>query len=192
MFDKLMEKAPTGHLCIHKGSGDLHYVFFYQGKLLGAYNIEKQWSPVDISTIWEDAIHLDYYLSGETESLLSTTMAKRLSDDFRRFISIWNDLIEGIAKKLGKKPVEKSLQRNFGGLDLYTLEEMRLQLAGEGNQSVHEALRTFKQRAPDLLKEMETIVGRHWLAEQLRAFRERNDDMIERLSMIEVFSQKGG
>jgi hypothetical protein len=39
---------------------------------------------------------------------------------------------------------------------------------------------------------MEVIVGRHWLNDQLQEFREKNGDVIERLSLIEVFSKKGG
>ena len=130
MLNKLMEKNPTGHLCIHKENGDRHYCFFFQGKPLGVYDIEKQWSPVDISTIWEDAKHVDYYLSGKIESVASTAVSIRSSEDFLKFIPLWNDLIEGIAKKLGKKLVEKSLQRNFGGLDFYALEGIRLQSVG--------------------------------------------------------------
>jgi hypothetical protein len=192
MLNKLMEKNPTGHLCIHKENGDRHYCFFFQGKPLGVYDIEKQWSPVDISTIWEDAKHVDYYLSGKIESVVSTAVSIRSSEDFLKLIPLWNDLIGGIAKKLGKKPVQKSLQRNFGGLDFYALEGIRLHLSGERNQGVHDAVEAFKERAPDSLKEMETIVGSHWLHEQLQAFGKRNADIIERLSLIEVFSQKGG
>jgi hypothetical protein len=192
MLNKLMEKNPTGHLCIHKENGDRHYCFFFQGKPLGVYDIEKQWSPVDISTIWEDAKHVDYYLSGKIESVVSTAVSIRSSEDFLKLIPLWNDLIGGIAKKLGKKPVQKSLQRNFGGLDFYALEGIRLHLPGERNQGVHDAVEAFKERAPDFLKEMETIVGSRWLHEQLQAFGKRNADIIERLSLIEVFSQKGG
>ncbi|OGP55140.1 MAG: hypothetical protein A2Y65_11070 [Deltaproteobacteria bacterium RBG_13_52_11] len=192
MLNKLMEKNPTGHLCIHKENGDRHYIFFFQGKPLGTYDIEKHWSPVDISTIWENAKHVDYYLSGKIESFVSTAVTTRMSEDLLKLIPLWDDLIEGIAKKLGKKLVEKSLHRNFGGLDFYALEGISLKLVGERNQDAYDALEAFKTRAPNFLKEMETIIGSHWLNERLQAFKERNGNIIGRLSLIEVFSQKGG
>mgnify|MGYP000013980919 CR=1 FL=1 len=192
MLGKLMEKNPTGHLCIHKGNGDRRYCFFFQGTPFGVYDLEKHWSPVDISTMWEDAQHVDYYLSGKIESFASTAGSMRSSTDFKDFLSPWNDLIEAIAKKLGKKPVEKSLQKSFGGSASYLAEGIKLQLTGEGNQSANDALKVFRERAVDFLKEMEVIVGRHWLNDQLQEFREKNGDVIERLSLIEVFSKKGG
>jgi hypothetical protein len=192
MLGKLMEKNPTGHLCIHKGKGDRQYCFFFQGTPLGVYDLEKHWSPVDISAMWEDAQQVDYYLSGRIESFASTAATMRSSKEFGPFLALWSDLVEGIAKKLGKKPVEKSLQKNFGGLTSYLVEGIRLQLAHEGNQGAADALKLFRQRAIDFLKEMEVIVGRHWLNDQLQEFRERNGNVIERLSLTEVFSKKGG
>jgi hypothetical protein len=192
MLNKLQRKHPTGHLCIHKENGDRHYFFFFQGKPLGGYDIEKHWQPVDISSMWEGAKYIDYYLSGKIESFASTASAMRLSEDFRNFIPLWDNLIEGIAKKLGKKPIEKSLQRHFGGLDCYTHEGIGLYLSGENEQAVHDAWEAFKERAPDFLKEMETIIGSHWLDKHLQEFHQRNGDIIERLYLIKVFSRKGG
>jgi hypothetical protein len=191
MLNKLMEKNPTGHLCIYKKNGDRHYIFFFQGKPLGAYDVEKQWSAVNISSVWEEAEHVDYYLAGQIESVVSPVVTTPSSEDLLKFIPLWNELIEKIAKKVGKKPVEKSLQRNFGGLDPYTMQGMGLQVSGERNQGVHDALEAFKERAPDFLKEMETIIGSRWLNEQLQAFRQRNGDVVEQLSLIEVFARKG-
>jgi CheY-like chemotaxis protein len=192
VLSKLMEKNPTGHLCIHKANGDRHYFFFSQGTPLGVYDLTKHWRPVGISTIWDDTQHVDYYLSGKIESFASTAVAMRSSEEFGEFIALWNDLVEGIAKKLGKKPVEKSLQRSFGGLAFYLVEGTRLQLAGEGNQSAYDALKVFRQRAPDFLKEMVIIVGRHWLNSKLQEFRQRHGDVIKRLSLIEVFAEQRG
>jgi len=192
MLGKLMEKNPTGHLCIHKGKGDRHYCFFFQGAPLGVYDLERHWSPVDISTMWEDAQQVDYYLSGKIESFASTAATTLSSKDFGEFLAVWNDLVEGIAKKLGKKPVEKSLKKTFGDLPFYRVEGIRLQLAGGGSQGAADALRVFRGKAPDVLKEMEVIVGRHWLNDQLQEFFERNGDVIARLSLIELFSKKGG
>jgi hypothetical protein len=192
MLGKLMEKNPTGHLCIHKGNGDRHYCFFFQGTPLGVYDLEKHWSPVDISTIWDDAQHVDYYLSGKIESFASTAVAMRSSEDFGKFLSPWNDLVEGIAKKVGRKPVEKSLQKSFGGRASYRVEGIKLQLAGEGNQGANDALKIFRERTIDFLKGLEDIVGSRWLNDQLQEFREKNGDIIERLSLIELFSKKGG
>jgi hypothetical protein len=67
-----------------------------------------------------------------------------------------------------------------------------LHLSGEGERGVYDALEVFKKKVPEFLKEMEIIVGSHWLNERLQAFQERNADMIERLSLIEVFSRKRG
>jgi hypothetical protein len=192
MLGKLMEKNPTGHLCIHKGKGDRHYCFFFQGAPLGVYDLERHWSPVDISTMWEDAQQVDYYLSGKIESFASTAATTRSSKDFGEFLALWNDLVERIAKKLGKKPVEKSLQKSFGELAFYRVEGIRLQLAHEENQVVAADLKLFSQMALDLLKEMEGIVGRSWLDSQFQEFREKNGDVIERLSLTQVFSKKGG
>jgi hypothetical protein len=192
MLGKLMEKNPTGHLCIHKGKGDRHYCFFFQGAPLGVYDLERHWSPVDISTMWEDAQQVDYYLSGKIESLASTAAPMRPSTDFKDFLSPWNDLVEVIAKKLGKKPVEKSLRKSFGELAFYRVEGTRLQLAHEENQVVAADVKLFSQMAFDFLKEMGVIVGRHWLDVQLQEFREKNGDVIERLSLTELFSKKGG
>jgi CheY-like chemotaxis protein len=192
MLNKLMEKNPTGHLCIHKENGDLHYFFFFQGTPLGIYDLEKHWKPVNISTLWENTQHVDYYLSGKIESFASTAVAMRSSDDFVGFISLWNYLVEAIAKKLGKKPVEKSLQKNFGGLAFYLVEGIRLQLSGEGNHNTYDALQVFNERIPVFLNEMTTIVGRHWLNEHLQEFKRRHDDIIQKLSLSEVFAEKKG
>jgi len=188
MLDKLMDKNSTGHLCIHKENGDQLYCFFFQGIPLGVYDIEKHWSPVDIATIWDDAQHVDYYLSGKIESFLSKVVTVGSAKDFREFISSWNGLIEGIAKKLGKKPVGKSLQKSFGGMDVYALEGTTLQLADEGTQSVNAAVTVFRERVPGFLKEMEMIVGSHWLNGQLQEFRERNGDIIGKFALNEVLS----
>ena len=192
MLDKLMEKSPTGHLCIHKAKGDRHYCFFFQGRPLGVYDLEKHWSPVDISTMWDDAQHVDYYHSGKIESFTSTAAPMRSSKEFGEFLSLWNDLVEGIAKKLGKKPVEKSLHKNFGEVASYLIEGTTLHLAHEENQVTAFDLKLFSQMALALLKEMEVIVGRHWLDNQLQEFREKNGDVIGRLSLTEVFAQRGG
>lgn len=188
MLDKLTEKNPTGHLCIRKENGDRHYCFFFQGVPLGIYDIEKQWSPVDPDTIWEGAQHVDYYLSGTIESFLSQAVTVVTVKDVRDFISSWNDFIEGIAKKLGKKPVEKSLQKGFGGMDVYALEGSRLLLVGGTEQNVDAAVTAFREKVPGFLKEMEVIVGSHWLNGHLQAFRERHGDIIEQVSLTEVFS----
>lgn len=192
MLSKLMEKNPTGHLCIHKENGDLHYFFFFQGTPLGVYDLEKHWRLVNISTMWEDTLHVDYYLSGKIESFASTAVAMRSSEDFVGFISLWNELVGGIAKKLGKKPVEKSLKKNFAELPFFLVEGTRLRLAGEGNQSTYDALKVFREKVPFFLKEMVIIVGRHWLNEHLQEFRQGHSDIIARLSLIEVFSELQG
>jgi hypothetical protein len=192
MLGKLMEKTPTGHLCIHKGNGESLYCFFFQGTPLGVYDLEKHWSPVDISMMWEDAQQVDYFLSGQIESVASTAVPMRSSTDFKDFLSPWNDLVEGIAKKLGKKPVEKSLRKIFGGLAAYRVEGTTVHLADEVNQGVNDALKAFSKEAIEFLKEMEVIVGRHWLNDQLQEFHEKNGDVIERLSLTAVFSKKGG
>jgi DNA-binding response OmpR family regulator len=192
MLSKLMEKNPTGHLCIHKENGDLHYFFFFQGTPLGVYDLEKHWRLVNISTMWEDTLHVDYYLSGKIESFASTAVAMRSSEDFVGFISLWNELVGGIAKKLGKKPVEKSLKKNFAELPFFLVEGTRLRLAGEGNQSTYDALKVFREKVPFFLKEMVIIVGRHWLNEHLQEFRQGHSDIIARLSLIEVFSELHG
>ncbi|MCJ7664548.1 MAG: response regulator [Desulfobacterales bacterium] len=192
ILSKLMEKNPTGHLCIHNENGDRHYFFFFQGTPLGAYDLENHWRPVDISTIWDETRQVDYFLSGKIESFASTAVAMRSSEGFGKFIALWNDLVEGIAKKLGKKPVEKSLQKSFGGLAFYLVEGIKLHLIDGENQSAYDALKIFRERVPGFLKEMVIIVGRHWLNNQLQEFRERNDDIIARLSLIEVFSEQRG
>jgi hypothetical protein len=192
MLGKLMEKNPTGHLCIHKGNGDRHYCFFFHGTPLGLYDVERHWSPMDISSMWEDAQHVDYYLSGRIASYASTAATMRSSKDFGDFLALWNDLIEAIAKKVGRKPVEKTLQKNFGELTFYRVGGTRLQLAHEESQVAAADLKLFSQGALALLKEMEVILGRRWLDSQLQEFRERNGDVIEKLSLTEVFSKKGG
>ena len=192
MLNKLMEKSPTGHLCILKENGDQLYCFFFQGKPLGIYDIENHWQPVDISIMWEGAKQVDYYLSAEMESFLAKAKEMSSSDDFRQFIPLWNNLVEIIAKRLGKKPVEKSLQKKFAGLDNYALEGIRLQLVGEISSSGYDALETFKLKVPEFLKEMEIIIGSHWLNDQLLAFQEKNSAIISRLTLTELFPQKGG
>jgi hypothetical protein len=192
MLNKLMEKNPTGHLCIHKEQGDRHYCFFSQGTPLGVYEIEQHWKPVDISTLWEGAKQVDYYLSAEIESFLSKAEEISSSEDFKEFIVLWNDLVAGLAKKMGKKPVEKSLQKKFGRWGVYALQGIRLQPASEHVSSGYDALETFKLNVPGFLKEMETLSGSHWLIKQLQAFQEKNGDIIARLSLNEVFSRKGG
>jgi DNA-binding response OmpR family regulator len=192
MLDKLMEKNPTGHLCIHKEKGDRHYVFFSKGKSLGAYNIDEHWMPVDIAAIWEGAHQVDYYLSGTIESFLAAAAPMDSLNDFQKFMAAWNGLLEIIAKKLGKKPVEKSLQKIFKGLALYATDGIRLLLLNATSQNVHDALAAFKQKVPGFLREMEVIVGSHWLNEQLQGFQEKHHDLINQFAMIEVFTRKGG
>jgi hypothetical protein len=192
MLNKLMEKKPTGHLCVHKEQGDKNYCFFFQGVPLGVYNIDNHWTPVDISAMWEDAKQVDYYLSGRIEPFISNAAAIRSVEDFKQFIPLWNKLVEGIAKKVGKKPVEKSMQKNFGELTFFVPEGTTLQTIGMTNSNAPEALKVFKKRALAFLREMETIVGRHWLEEQLQDFQEKNSAIMERLSLIGLFLQKGG
>jgi len=192
MLDKITEKNPTGHLCIHKKKGNRHYCFFFQGAPLGIYDIEKHWSSVDPATLWDDAQQVDYYLSGTIESYRATAATVGSEEDFRKFISLWNGLIEGIAKKLGKKPVEKALQKGFGGMDVYALEGPRLQVVAWTELDVDAAVAAFIEKIPPFLKEMKVIVGNHWLNGQLQKFRERNGDIIEKLSLTELFSTKGG
>lgn len=191
MLDKLMDKNSTGHLCIHKENGDRLYCFFFQGVPLGVYDIEKHWSPVDPATLWDDATQVDYYLSGTLESFIAQAVTMGSTQDFNEFISSWNDLIKGIVKKLGKKPVGKSLQKCFGGMEVYALEGTTLQLAGEGNQSVDVAVTVFREKIPGFLKEMELIVGSHWLNGQLQEFRKKHGDIIDKFSLGEVLSNQG-
>lgn len=188
MLEKLTEKNPTGHLCIHKENGVSHYCFFFQGVPLGIYDIEKNWSPVDPDTIWEEAQQVDYYLSGTIESFLSTAGTETTANELKDFISLWNDFIEGVAKKLGKKPVEKSLKKGFGEKDVYALEGSKLQLAGETEKEVDAAVALFREKVPGFLKEMEVIVGKKWLNGQLQEFREGHGDIIDRLSLTDVLS----
>lgn len=192
MLNKLMEKTPTGHLCIQKENDDRLYCFFFQGRPLGVYDIEKHWHPVDISTIWEGAKQVDYYLSAQFESFFAKAKEIGTSDDFSEFITLWNELVAIIAKKLGKKPVEKSLQKKFGGMDMYALEDIRLHLIGEISESGFDAVETFRSNVSVFLQEMASIVGSSWLNGQLQEFQNKNGDIIARLSLVEVFSQKGG
>ena len=192
MLDKLMEKNPTGHLCIHKEKGDRHYVFFSKGKSLGAYNIDDHWMPGDIDAIWEGAHQVDYYLSGTIESFLTAAAPMDSPDDFQKFMAAWNGLLEIIAKKLGKKPVEKSLQKSFKGLSFYAIDGIMLRVMNAASRDVHDAVAAFKQKVPGFLREMEVIVGSHWLNEQLQGFQEKNNDLVNQFALREVFTQKGG
>jgi hypothetical protein len=187
MLDKLKEKKPTGHLCIHKENGERHYIFFFQGKLLGAYNVDDQWSPLDISTIWQGANQIDYYLSGNMEPLLAAVTLVKMTDDLKDFIILWNGLLETIAKKAGKKVLEKSLQKNFEALAFYVPNGITLQLQNVTNQNVEDAVVVFKQSAPVFLKEMAGLVGHEWLAEQFSKFAQWNDELIRQLSLVQVF-----
>lgn len=187
MLDKLMEKKPTGHLCIHKEKGDHHYVFFFRGKSLGAYNVEDQWTPLDISAIWDGANHIDYYRSGNIKSLLAAVTLTKMADDLKDFILLWNGLLENMAKKLGKKAVEKSLQKNFKASKFYVSDGITLQLLNITSQNVEDAVAAFKQSARDFLKEIAVIVGKDWLVEQLSKFAQWNDELIKQLSLAEVF-----
>jgi hypothetical protein len=192
MLNKLMEKNPTGHLCIHKEQGDRYYCFFTRGIPLGVYEIEQHWKPVDISTVWEGAKQVDYYLSAEIESFLSKAEEIRASEEFIKFIVLWNDLVAGMAKKIGKKPVEKSLQKKFGGGGVYALKGIKLEPPDEFDRSGYDSLKTFKQNVPGFLEEMETISGSHWLIKQLQDFQQEHGDIIARLSLTEVFTREGG
>jgi hypothetical protein len=191
MLDKLMEKHPTGHLCIHKENDDQHHCFFYQGKPLGVYNIAKHWDPIDISTMWEGTKQVDYYLSSEMESFLDKAREVSALEDLRTLIASWNDLLKEMAKKIGKKPVEKSLQKIYGRLNSFVQEGIKLQLVGDLLRSGDDILDTFRRTVPDFLKEMETITGSHWLDDRLREFKERNSAIIARLTLTDVFSRKG-
>lgn len=188
MLNKLMEKKTTGHICIQKGKGDRHYLFFRGGRPLGFYDVEKHWKPVSISSMWEDAEQLDYYRSWEIAPLFSTAEEMFLSEDCEELIASWNELVEVIARKVGRKPVEKSLKKHFGELEAYSLGGTRLRLVG---RSVHDALEAFRERTPVFLREMEDIVGSHWLNDHLQGFQESKADLMERLVLTEVFSRKG-
>lgn len=192
MLDKLMEKNPTGHLCIQKESGDRHYCFFFQGKPLGVYDIEQHWRPVDISTMWEGAKQVDYYLSADMDVALSAAEEMSVAEAFKQFTAAWNDLVEAIAKKVGKKPVEKSLTKTFQGLDIYTLEGIRLRAKDLRAGSGYDALKTFRLKVPDFLKEMETITGRQWLDKQVQDLQKQHTGLVTRLSLTEALSRKGG
>jgi hypothetical protein len=187
MLDKLKEKKPTGHLCIHKEQDERHYVFFSQGKLLGAYNVADQWSPLDIATIWHDANQIDYYLSGNIESLLAALTLTKMADDLKDFIVLWNSLLGTIAKKTGRKAIEKSLQKNFKALEFYVPDGITLQLQNVTSQNVEDAVAAFKQSATAFLKEMGGMVGHDWLAEQFSKFAQWNDELIRELSLAQVF-----
>jgi hypothetical protein len=96
------------------------------------------------------------------------------------------------SQKTGQKPVKKSLKKQFSGLDMYTLKDIRLQPAGAKDRSGHDALETFKLNVPVFLKEMGTITGSQWFARQLQDFQKMNADIIARLSLDEALSPKGG
>ena len=190
MLDKLMEKHPTGHLCIHKENRKRHYCLFFKGKPLGVYDIEKEWSPVDFASMWEDTKQVDYYLSAQMKSFLSKVEEVSAVEDFWEFITLWNNLVEAITKKLDKKTVKKSLKKQFGGLDMYTLKGISLQPADAQDRSGHDALKTFKLNVPVFLKEMGTFTGNRWLTRQLQDFQKMNGDIIARLSLTKVLLPK--
>ena len=190
MLDKLMEKHPTGHLCIHKENRKRHYCLFFKGKPLGVYDIEKEWSPVDFASMWEDTKQVDYYLSAQMKSFLSRVEEVSAVEDFWEFITLWNNLVEAITKKLDKKTVKKSLKKQFGGLDMYTLKGISLQPADAKDRSGHDALKTFKLNVPVFLKEMGTFTGNRWLTRQLQDFQKMNGDIIARLSLTKVLLPK--
>jgi hypothetical protein len=192
MLDKLMEKRPTGHLCIHKESGERHYIFFSGGKSLGAYNVDDQWTPLDISTVWNGAHHIDYYLSGDIESLLDAVTQTKMADDLNDFILLWNGLMQTIAKKIGKRVIEKSLQKNFKVLEFYTLDGIALQLRNVTNQNIGDAVNVFKQSAPGFLKELSVMAGSDWLDDQLSKFAQWNDALVTQLSLAQVFTEERG
>jgi hypothetical protein len=66
-----------------------------------------------------------------------------------------------------------------------------LRLAGEENRGSYDALKVFRDGVPLFLKEMVTIIGRHWLNNQLQEFRQRHGDILTRLSLIEAFADLG-
>lgn len=191
-FAKLMEQRPTGHICVYKKNGSRCYSFFYQGVPLGFYDIDNHWAPIETASIWEGAEQLDYYHSTEIGPLFTAAQSLQAARDFVKFLSEWNVLLEEIAKKIGKKPMEKALQRHFGEIPQYQIDGLRLLIAGKGDQVAQDALRGFKGRALELRKEVESIVGSRWLEVQLEGFNQRHGDLIERLSLKEVFERKGG
>lgn len=189
MLSTLMERNPTGHLCIHKGNGDRHYLFLYQGLPLGVYDLAKHWRPVEIATLWEAPDKIDYYLSGEIESFVTESLAVHTSADLPRFIPIWNELVATIAKKAGKRPVEKSIARCFGGHRGYAVDGTKVHLISAGDEETYHA---FKERGRAFLREMATIIGDRWLGEQLRDFRHRHAEIIAHLSLLDLFSPHVG
>jgi len=189
MISKLKEKEETGHLCIYDRRGDRYFLFFHKGRPLGVYEL-GEWRAVDFPSIWKETKYLDYYRSEGRDALLSRSMKVPSRRDLMELISWWNGVMEGIVRKLGRKPVEISLQKAFGDQNIYTLDEAHLNTEKKTYTATYEALRLFKERSPGFLKEIEMVASAHWLNRYLQEAVKGREEMIERLSLKEVFARR--
>lgn len=191
MLTNLMEGGHTGHICVHLQEGADRHFFFKEGRALGIYNIGDNWRPLDITSVFEEAEELDQFRSRQMESLLSVGEDIISNKDILEFISSWNRLLENLGRKMGKKPVEKSLRKHFGEMDSVSIEELRVCPAIESYRGVQQALEDLRDKFSGFLDEMAAIVGSRWIEDQLEAFEEENTVLLERLSLDGVFSKKG-
>jgi hypothetical protein len=185
MLKKVVSSGHTGHICTHTETGNHYHFFFRKGKPLGVYDLENKWSPVNISSVFSQAKQLDYYRSMEIEALLSKAEEPFSPTEFREFMSAWNAFVETIASKVGRKPTEKSLQKNFVGANLFPLDGIQMKLGSDTYKSAHVALEFFSEGVKGFLKDMAVIVGKPWLDEKLQVFSKDNEKLIEKMSLKE-------
>lgn len=185
MLKKIVSSGHTGHICTHTEAGNHYHFFFRKGKPLGVYDLENKWSPANISSVFSQAKQLDYYQSMEIESLLSKAEKPISPTDFREFMSAWNILVETIASKVGRKPTEKALQKNFVGADVFALDGIQMKPGSDTYSSAHVALEFFTEGVKGFLKDIAVIIGKPWLDEKLRAFSNENEELLERMSLKE-------
>jgi hypothetical protein len=192
VLEKVIKNRDTGHICVVYPKNEKHHIFFYQGRPVGAYNIFKNWERIPKPFAAEKALEISYFRSKAIEPYLTKAKGPILaSKDLQEFIRMWNDLVGDVAKKVGKKPVEKSIHRHFNGKDLFVIEGVSLQLSQSKHLRLDAVHNVLKEQCPEFLREINNIIGGKWLADQLQEVQKGRKEVLDKLSLNHVFSTLG-
>ncbi|RPI80007.1 MAG: hypothetical protein EHM45_00565 [Desulfobacteraceae bacterium] len=196
-INKVLEKAvknrETGHIYVIYPENEKHYIFFYQGRPVGAYQVFRNWERIGKPFDIERAVEISYFRSRAIEPYLAKAKGPIIAGkDLQEFMRMWNDLVGDVAKKVGKKPVEKSIERHFNGKDLFVIDGISLQLPQSNHLDLNAVHGVFKEHCPEFLKEIHNIIGGKWLPDQLQEVQKGRKEILEKLSLNNIFSNIGG
>ena len=193
------KKQLTGHLDIHTDNGPINQLFIHNGKTLGVFNTKNDWLKLPPQLASKNGLKMELFVcSNPTNQPGQTRVTPKRSEpvtrvesllprDLERFLQFWNEFTMEVADKVGENLVAKSLEKNFGKLDIVFIRGIKLKNTVAPEDVVSYDLESLRLPVHHFLQAMIDISGKRWIHDRLLYCAQDDPKIFKILNLANIF-----